>query len=501
MSINNFLTMKYIRYILLCGVLLGSGSCEDYLTEEPISQISAETFYEDAAAAEIGLTGVYNRFFNEYCYSMIVTYVQVGTDDIHQPSGFASGYKDRANLDPTLAPLRQWGAMYETIANVNFLIGELEKLDPAEFAPNQERRDEILAEAHFIRGVSYYYLYVGWGGVPLITEFPSEVNDALVGKSSREEVLAQIRSDLELAANTLPDKIANYSEDNVTNEVKGRASKWAAKSYLARLALQENDWSAALSLSNEIIDSGQYPFTTLWRSIFQEPFNSSESIFEQQNDFSPGFFGSGQYGWFFGFEFEWSEDATSIYQKPDSIGATQGKDIRFDLAYNPHPWSPQFQPNKYIPPRRFENGGIEQANFVLVRLSELLLNRAEALNELGFEANKNEVISILNLLRARAEDESWVNGWFAGAPNGTTGIPPLEADNFTTQESLRQAIHEEKRRELMFEDVIRWVDLYRWDKNYLMEVTNSPTEDHLFFPIPPDEIVRNPDLTQNPAYQ
>lgn len=492
--------MKYIAYILVCGLLIVSWSCDDFLEEEPVSQISAKTFYEDAAAAEIGLTGVYNRFFNESCYSMIITYVQVGTDDVKQSSGFASGFKDRVELDPNLAPLGQWGNMYETIANVNFLLEEVEKLAPEEFTPN-ERKNEILAEGHFIRGLAYYYLYVGWGSVPLITEFPKDVNDALVAKSPREDILAQIKADLNFAANNLPDAIGSYTNDNVTSQIKGRASKWAAKAYQARLALQENDWQTALTLSDEIINSGLYPFATPWRSIFQEPYNSSESIFEQQNDFSPGFFGSGQYGWWFGFDFEWSEDAMSVFEKPDSIGATQGKDIRFDMAYTPHPWSPQYQPNKYIPPRLFQDGGIEQANFVLVRASELYMNKAEILNELDFAANKDEIVSILNMVRARTGDPDWVNAWFEGVPNGTVGIPLLDPSDYATQEEMRQAIREEKRREFMFEDVIRWVDLYRWDKDYLMEVTNSSTEDHLFFPVPPDEIIRNPNLTQNPAYQ
>ncbi len=493
--------MKY-KLIIVLGILMTSSwSCQDFLNEEPVSQINAETFYTDASSAEIGLTGIYNRFFNEYCYSMIITPILTSTDDIKQPSGAFYAFKQRGSeLNATLAPLRQWGTLYETIANVNFMLDEVSKLNSEEFKPNQGRRDEILAEGHFIRAVSYYYLTVAWGDVPLITEFPQSIEDALVAKSPKEEVVAQIKEDLEIAAKDLPDMIGSYSTDQVTNQVKGRASKWAAKAYLARLALQENDWQTALNLSEEIINSGLYPFTTQWRKIFQEPMNSSESIFEQQNDYSPGFFGSGQYGWFFGFDFEWSETALNIFEKPDSIGVTQGKDVRFDLAYNPHPWAAQAQPNKYIPPRRFEDGGIEQTNFAIIRLSELLLNKAECLNEINFASNKEEVISILNMLRARAEDATWVNGWYANVPVGTTGIPPLDPNDFTTQEDLRQAIREEKRREFVFEDVIRWVDLFRWDKEYLKEITESPTDDHLYFPIPTDEIIRNPKLTQNPAY-
>ncbi len=496
------ITSKNILLVFL-GLSLGvQFSCSDFLEEEPISQINAETFYEDASSAEIGLTGVYNRFFNENCYSMIVTPIIMSTDDILQPSGAFSQFKNRGELlTPSLAPLNQWGKLYETISNVNFLLDEVGDLDADQFNPTPERRTEILAEGHFIRAVSYYYLYVGWGDVPLITFFPETIDEAIIPKSSKSEVLAQIRADLEIAAADLPDVISSYSNDQVTNQVKGRASKWAAKAYLARLALQENDWNTALSLSDEIINSNLYPIASQWRSIFQEPMNSTESIFEQQNDYSPGFFGSGLYGWFFGFDFEWSESALDQYEKPDTIGVTQGKDVRFDLTYTPHPWAPRYQPNKYLPPRLFEDGGIEQTNFVLVRLSELLFNRAECLNEIDFNSNRDQVVEILNMFRARAEDASWQNDWFPGVPMGTTGIPPLNANDFTSQDELRQAIRDEKRREFAFEDVMRWIDLFRWDKEYLKEITGSPTDDHLYFPIPVEEIVRNPDLEQNPAYR
>ena len=92
-----------------------------------------------------------------------------------------------------------------------------------------------------------------------------------------------------------------------------------------------------------------------------------------------------------------------------------------------------------------------------------------------------------------------MSAWLNTIPAGTTGIPPLDEAVYTTQEALRQAIRNEKRRELMFEDAIRWVDLFRWDKEYLKDITQSPTDDHLYFPVPPDEIIRNPKLVQNPA--
>jgi len=63
------------------------------------------------------------------------------------------------------------------------------------------------------------------------------------------------------------------------------------------------------------------------------------------------------------------------------------------------------------------------------------------------------------------------------------------------------AIRNEKRREMIYEDGIRWFDLVRWDKEYAKQITNSATDNHLFLPIPENELLLNEALVQNPAYQ
>jgi hypothetical protein len=496
MTINLKIAMKIkIKFIGMIAALLAvSFSCSDFLDESPQSQVDASIYYKDRTSAETGLTGCYNKFFDQNTYPNFLITLQVSTDDILQPSGSFFQYKQRSIMKAVDVVPGAWTGFYKDIANINFLLQEVEKIPTPAFGTNAGRKAEILAEGHFLRAAAYYYLATGWGDVPLIKEFPDDINETLIAKSTYAEVMAFVKAEFQLAEAGLPGVISAYSNDPVTNERKGRASKWAAKAYLARLALQEKDYNTALTLSNDIINSGLYPFTPVWKTIFQHPMNASESIFEQQNDLSPGFFGSGLYGWFFGYDFEFGETAFQLFEKPDVIGETQGKDVRFDLSYKP-------MPSKFAPVRAYADGGIESMNLTVIRLTEILLNKAEVLNELNFAGNKTEVINILNMIRARAEDASWVNEFYPEAPIGTTGIPPLDPDAFTTKDELFKAIQDEKRRDLLWEDVLRWVDLYRWDKDYLKAITGSTSDNHLFWPIPPDEIVRNPKLVQNPAYQ
>jgi hypothetical protein len=486
--------MKFtIKFFILAAVFSTLCGCNDFLDEAPQSQIEASLYLKDLTAVETAITGCYNELFDQGCLSIFMLYMQVSTDDISQPNGAFFQHKNRKIMKAVDVNGTPWNGIYKTIANVNFLLEQIENLPLSAFGNKPERKGQIIAEAHFIRGIGYYYLSVAWGDVPIITAFPKGIDDTLVPKNSRADVIAFVRQELELAEAGLPNVLTNYTNDPVTNQRKGRASKWAAKTYLARLALQENNWEKALAYSNEVIESGNYTFTPVWRTIFDHPMNASESIFEQQNDFSPGFFGSGLFGWFMGYEFEWSPEAMAIFEQPDEIGKTQGRDVRFDYTYKP-------VPNKYAPVRQYADGGIESMNILVLRLTELLFNKAETLNEIDFATNKEEVVDILNQIRARSKDEEFQNTWHPDQVKGTTGIAPLDPAAFTTVDQLRIAIREEKRREMMFEDIIRWVDLYRWDKEYLKTISGSTTDNHLFLPIPPDEITRDIKLVQNPAY-
>ena len=95
---------------------------------------------------------------------------------------------------------------------------------------------------------------------------------------------------------------------------------------------------------------------------------------------------------------------------------------------------------------------------------------------------------------------TYKNPWWP-VPVGAVGIPALTMSDVDTKEKMVKAIRDEKRREMVYEDGIRWFDLFRWDKEYAKQITNSATDYHLFLPIPADELLRNEALVKNPAYQ
>lgn len=466
----------------------------DVLEQEPQSILEIDAFYATGSDAEMGIIGAYNRFFAEGHIVGTFMILDISSDDLTTvPPKFGYLIENRNEMSSLNHGNTEgyFRAPWVTIANTNLFIENVSQLPPTAFtgatAGTGNRKEEILGEAHFIRGVSYYYLAMIWRNVPLILDFPegSLPADNQAPSVSQAEILAQAEADLRIAEASLPNAMTQFS----VNERRGRASKWAAKAYLARLKLMQSNWQEVLTLSNEIIASNEYSLVDPWTRIFLNEQNSSEAILEIQAERSPAFFNMGIHGWFYGNgEFKATDDAIAQFEKPL-------KDARYEFVIKDNKAT-----SKFLPVPLWADAGIERANLTMLRLAEIYFNKAEALNELSYDANKEEVLEILNTIRARAADPAFNNRFRATAPVGTTGIAPLSLTDLDTQDKMRLAIQQEKRRELMFEGT-RWLDLLRWDPNYAMTIVNASDADRLYLPIPESEItLNNGVLSQNPGW-
>lgn len=160
---------------------------------------------------------------------------------------------------------------------------------------------------------------------------------------------------------------------------------------------------------------------------------------------------------------------------------------------------------------RNDNSGFESIphHYNIIRYAEILLNYAEALNELG--ENRADMEQCIIDLRKRAGIEA--------GDDGRYGLPASY-----TQEQMREIIHNERRIELAFEEHRFW-DIRRWkiaqtvmneplrgvvitrlmDGSYSYEYVDvrQSTFDAgkmYWYPIPRAEMEGNPVLTQNPGW-
>ena len=167
------------------------------------------------------------------------------------------------------------------------------------------------------------------------------------------------------------------------------------------------------------------------------------------------------------------KDLTVLY---DGCPDFDGKSYKSSYSYT------GYNVRKFLVPKSISpEYNTSPANFVVYRYADVLLMKAEALNELG---ETDQAAIPLNIVRKRAG---------------------LDAVSGLTQSEMRDKIIHERRMEFAFEGH-RWFDMIRLDHgSYALKFLKSigktnVTKDRLLFPIPQTEIDANPLMTQNPGY-
>jgi hypothetical protein len=491
---------QFTKYIFVLLAVLSLASCDDELDLRPISEETVDNAYATGTQLDAALTGVYESFqSNDYYVWDKIIFEDVRSDNYYaggdNPEIFAFDQVDVSTTNSRV--FNAWSSIYNAISKANLVIGRapLIQQDLTEL-----KRNQISGQAHFLRAYHYYNLVKLWGGVPLVLETiksvdPSEVR---VPRSTSEEVYNQIISDLETAASLLPDSYGNDASVN-----KARATKGAANALLAKVHAQKPsaDYAAVLQHADAVINSpAGYSLLSNYDNLFDgNNYNNSESILEIQ------YLGGDEGTW--GPQMQLppsvSGDGWRKFVTPsqDLVAAfnQEGDEIRKNatVLFEAVPWIDEYWGNQvnsvvaFAYKWRNAGGWASSDNDYLLRLADIILMKAEALNELG---RINEAVDQVNIIRNRVD------------------LPDLTSAETSSKESMRRAILKERRLELA-QEANRWSDLVRSGlaieiMNNVIDIdlrNNQPvnyniSETDLLLPIPQNEINRNPNLTQNPGY-
>lgn len=471
----------YKKVLLVLVLSLFMVGCSDnFLDVEPRENIAEEDSDVNYTPEEF-LTGVYGQFTEwPYAFSWLGV-SEIISDNANKGSAPFDTGTDKHLLDnlefSSTAPSIEamWSIWYKTIGRATNTIENTEShgLD------DQAYEDRLIAEARFLRAYCYFNLVRFFGDVPLQEE-------DLTQRAPKDEVYEYIISDLEFAEESLPLK-SEYSEEDL-----GRATQGAAQALLAKVYLQRENWSEALSYANDVIDSGEYGLEPNYEEVWRESTeNGIESIFEIQARGESPAHGVQQYsqtqgargpsGWGWGFNTP-TQDLVDAY---DSEGDEIRKDATIIFAgetlwdgreVSENVENPRYNQKAYSS----ANVGAAETdkNIRMLRYAEILLIKAEAANE---EGNQTTALDALNEVRDRVELDDVVT---------------------TDQDELRQAIWKERRLELAFEHD-RWFDLLRTGQAaQVMQEHGKSFEEgkHELYPIPEEQLRQTPEMEQNPGY-
>lgn len=467
--------MKNIFYTSLGLLLMTLSSCNDFLTANLKGDYTSENYYTSSEAATMSVNAIYNSLYG----TTLWIFGDVASDDAVK-GGNAGDQADINSIDDFSATADNgvlstfWQSTYETIARANNSITNIKQMDIDETLKNR-----LIGEAKFLRAYSYFNLVNIFGEVPLKTS-SDQINVPL---STTSVIYGQIESDLTDAIDVLP---ASYSTE------KGRATKGAAYALLAKADLYQNKYSDCVSNIDMLQALSQYDLVKNYANLFKSGAEDSVEVifgirYVNSSEVSLGniltvwFAPSTEGGYYFDAPTQSFVDAFSENTENGDV------DPRLDVSIgrDGEPWfnntifsSSWSEATGYLVKKYDQDDvtGLAKSQstvpYHIIRYADVLLMKAEALTELGSADQLQKAEDALNKVRSRAG---------------------LASTTETTQSGLRQAIRNERRKELGFE-FHRFFDLMRWGKDAALNALGSDfpwVEPRFYFPIPQAEIDAN----------
>ena len=550
------------KILISVSVILFASSCEDKLTEKPLSYYEKSEFFKSEENAEMGIVGIYNVLPSLYGDNEMAF---ASSDDTYYVSGTNSDNARRDISHYRLSTTNKyvesvWNDTYKGLERANYMIEGIEQMKGYSKSAVLQ---SLVAEAKFLRAFFSFNLVKYWGDVPYKTFYTTNYEDTYQPRTSRDEIYNQIVDDLCFAKSHL-----EWATEADSPE---RATQGAARALLMRVLLFRagyslnmngeltrpydeirhefynqivSEWEAFAESNHGFYEGG---YEELFKSFSAGKLNTKESIFEVAFYTLDGKTGArGYWGTYNGPYVDapviknteskkYMGRANALFRViPEWYDFFDSNDKRRDVMicrykyewdkekYNhvkvsqerskknwyPGKWRREWMPVGYRDPN------LTDVNYCNIRYADVVLMAAEAYNELG---KTTEAWYLINKVRERAE-ATQINSSnysdFYKAPK-VYDLPFIDDGN--EQGRIRTALYWERGFELAFE-LHRRFDLVRWgilaeavkltgDKS----VVNASSEKayiagdnyekgkHELFPIPLDEIQINYKLNLNSA--
>ncbi len=480
--------MKHIFSIfLVSAILYGMTSCSDFLNENPFGSVTPVTFYKTEQDAIKAGTSCYVQMNNptNFWAPGLDAVGDIQSDDIFPFLGW-TGKMPTYQFDENFEPIKGvWSAAYKGISRCNTCIDNV-----APMVIDEKIKNEVLGQAYFIRAYWYLRLVRLYGGVPLVIHEYTSLDNLYPERATVADVYKQIIEDLTFAKDNLP-AIWPATE-------AGHITKGAAMAHLSLVYLNMKNWEQAEKWASEVMkleQQGVYELLADYSKIHLEANeNNKESILERQysTEFStnwrPVYFGPrgvslarhAGYGWI-----QVSESIVTEFEKDDKrFGATffqNGDKLTIgtkEVIYNGSMASAYGPTTHDVKKGNVFYGDVRQIgiNTIVMRYAEVILFRAEALNELG---RTSEAIPLLKRIRDRAG---------------------LDTKASYSQDEMRKAIRHERRVEFAFEDIRGW-DIIRWgiQEETLGKLAGTKWQKNKceLWPLPAFVLDENPNIKEN----
>jgi len=230
-------------------VLLSFNSCNKFLDQKPITDVSTDVVFSDVPSALKALAGVYSRMVGDAGYGIRVSlYYPLDTDEVQGPTGASDN--DRRDIaryaaTPGNAQITNpFNQMFAGIEYANICIANIPKMAMYSNGTDQEKKklQRMYGEALTLRAQFYTEAIRNWGDLPANFAPASTLatSNPFPSRTNRDTIYDRLLEDLKLAATLVPWRNELSAIGDGADE---RITKGTVKGLRARIALYRGGFS------------------------------------------------------------------------------------------------------------------------------------------------------------------------------------------------------------------------------------------------------------------
>lgn len=550
-----------------CAISAVTASCGDFLEIESPNEITLEQFWNEKADVDAVVAGCYSRMQYSDIVRRMMVWGEFRSDNIAISPMLANNDENlkkvlNENLDASNA-YTAWDGFYNIINRCNTVMLYAPGVAAKDPAFTQTELYATIAEVTALRDLCYFYLIRTFRDVPLMTEAIIDDDQTIdVAATPFDQVLDFLITDLERVKGDAIKKYPTTKE----NYQRGRITQDAIKAMLCDMYLWKGDYQQCIRYADEIIESKKndqqsdrslssmlvsaadnvkrlngYPLVTdvlmsnyygnAYSSIFGSG-DSPETIFELvyeknsgtsrlSNEAVNAFYGyGGTQGWVQPSPVLTETSSTPYKNKYDARGwenlSTSAEIIQKYVYDNIRLYAADTNNDPTMSTRSSSYARDQnKSNWVIYRLSDIMLMKAEALAELTREGTDEATVAYNKPYLEQAF--SLVSAINKRSLAETPMVDTLKPASYMTKTAMTKLVMEERHRELMFEGK-RYYDLVRQARRSGESTQLATTVaakqssgggyvrnklskiDAIYWPYNLDELKVNPNLKQNPAF-
>ncbi|MBF1428689.1 RagB/SusD family nutrient uptake outer membrane protein [Hoylesella nanceiensis] len=273
------------RIILVSTLFMLLSACNGDLDIINNSAVSSNSMWQEEGDATAAMYGLYNKFRSSFSEG----YMYWGE---YRTGLWGDGLTGQTSRDqiyqnqiPTNHTFADWTNLYTTINNANLILKHAQNIH----FKTEESKNEVLANAYFVRAFCYYWIGRIWGDAPLLLDgFESDNQEGLFPtRNPADAIFKQVGEDA--------DKALTLISKNINKNIASKASISMLKAdydlWMYKVRKSGDSYlKDAADKVNYVLSNSSYALESNYADVFNDN-SGKEIIFEWsyiQDEFTSG---------------------------------------------------------------------------------------------------------------------------------------------------------------------------------------------------------------------